>query len=148
MAMSLWFHFNAACLIFITLTLQLFAVHGFVNNNAHIQPQQELSLLGRGRVDHLKLSQSFSSVIHLGNKRAKAARNFCLKPLQSEVLPDGGQIETKSRTQRLMETVPEEQQTGNAGGASNYEGLLRMDATWKAIRNMKEGAAAGPAPVF
>uniref|UniRef100_A0A7S4DCS5 Uncharacterized protein n=1 Tax=Heterosigma akashiwo TaxID=2829 RepID=A0A7S4DCS5_HETAK len=47
-----------------------------------------------------------------------------------------------------METVPEEQQTGNAGGASNYEGLLRMDATWKAIRNMKEGAAAGPAPVF
>jgi hypothetical protein len=28
------------------------------------------------------------------------------------------------------------------------EGLLRMDRAWQAVRNMKEGAAAGPAPKF
>jgi len=38
-------------------------------------------------------------------------------------------------TERLMRSLPDEEQSGGAGGQSTYEGLLRLDARWHALRN-------------
>ena len=39
-------------------------------------------------------------------------------------------------------------QAGGAGGGTTLEALKRVDGVWRTIRNMPEGEAAGPAPVF
>jgi len=43
----------------------------------------------------------------------------------------------KSRTQRIMEKVPIEGQTGGAGGSSTWSALLRADENWKRLRDSK-----------
>jgi hypothetical protein len=55
---------------------------------------------------------------------------------------------SKTLTQRIMESIPSEQQAGGAGAATTYEALLRVDKGWEMLRNMKTGADAGPAPQF
>ena len=40
-----------------------------------------------------------------------------------------------SRTEEIMKSLPEERQSGGAGGQSTYEGLLRLDAGWEALRS-------------
>ena len=60
------------------------------------------------------------------------------------------------RTKRLLEGCckigPSETegkpQAGGAGGGTTLEALKRVDGVWRSIRNMPEGDAAGPAPVF
>lgn len=44
----------------------------------------------------------------------------------------------KSRTQRIMEKVIPEGQTGGAGGSSTWEFFERTEANWKRLRNSKE----------
>eukprot|EP00904_Undaria_pinnatifida_P002243 jgi/Undpi1/12019/HiC_scaffold_4.g01718.m1 len=56
--------------------------------------------------------------------------------------------EEKGRTQRIMDAMPSSSQAMGAGGSSTYQGLIRADAGWTALRNMKTGQEAGPAPIF
>lgn len=56
--------------------------------------------------------------------------------------------EGETLTQRIMRNLPSEQQAGGAGGSTSYEGLLRADKMWSAIKNMKVGVEAGPVPEF
>ena len=37
-------------------------------------------------------------------------------------------------TERLMATLPDEAQTGGAGGQSTYDALLRLDEAWAKLR--------------
>eukprot|EP00903_Cladosiphon_okamuranus_P012374 g11597.t3 len=57
-------------------------------------------------------------------------------------------LKEKGRTQRIMEAMPSSKQAMGAGGSSTYQGLLRADAGWTALRNMKTGEDAGPAPTY
>ncbi|CAN0183211.1 unnamed protein product [Pylaiella littoralis] len=59
-----------------------------------------------------------------------------------------GASDKKGRTQRIMEAMPSSKQATGAGGSSTYQGLLRADAGWTALRNMKTGKDAGPAPTY
>ena len=59
------------------------------------------------------------------------------------------------RTKRLLEGCTRSDrptegklQAGGAGGGTTLEALKRVDGVWRSIRNMPEGDAAGPAPVF
>ncbi|CAM6124484.1 unnamed protein product [Calypogeia fissa] len=51
---------------------------------------------------------------------------------------------TKSRTQRIMESIPKSEEAGGAGGTSSYQALQRADMQWERIRN--SGPDPGPAP--
>ncbi|CAM9859710.1 unnamed protein product [Ectocarpus sp. 4 AP-2014] len=61
---------------------------------------------------------------------------------------EGEGVREKGRTQRIMEAMPSSKQAMGAGGSSTYQGLLRADAGWTALRNMKTGDDAGPAPTY
>lgn len=40
-----------------------------------------------------------------------------------------------TQTEQLMRSLPEEKQSGSAGGQSTYEGLLRLDKSWNDLKN-------------
>ena len=48
---------------------------------------------------------------------------------------------SESLTERLMATLPEEEQTGGAGGQSTYQSLLGFNAAWE---KLKQGEVARP----
>jgi hypothetical protein len=43
------------------------------------------------------------------------------------------------RTRRIMESIQPVGQTGGAGGSSSYEGLLRLDEYWAALKEDRLG---------
>ena len=60
--------------------------------------------------------------------------------------------EALSTTERIFRDIEERGrqsgQSGGAGGSTTYKALQGADAAWARMRNMPEGAAAGPAPTF
>ena len=54
------------------------------------------------------------------------------------------------RTRRLLTSIEgtDGEQACGAGGGTTLAALERADAAWSALRNMKTGDEAGPAPVF
>lgn len=53
-------------------------------------------------------------------------------------------------TQKMFDRVDKslQAQAGGAGGGTTYEAFLGAERAWMALRNMKTGSAAGPAPQF
>ena len=48
--------------------------------------------------------------------------------------PTAVMAQTPSLTEQLFSKLPDEAQTGSAGGATTYEGLLRLDENWSKLR--------------
>ncbi|KAF5842876.1 hypothetical protein DUNSADRAFT_4335 [Dunaliella salina] len=58
---------------------------------------------------------------------------------------------TATKTEQMLRDLDSRQQTsqaGGAGGSTTWEGLLRADSIWSALRNKPVGEAAGPPPCF
>ena len=92
--------------------------------NAFLSPSSLVTTASRTSVEHFESTST-----------SEPERVWKISDEDEETLP---RPPTKSRTQRIMEKIPPEGQTGGAGGRSTWDFFQQTEANWKRLRESNE----------